>query len=136
MYTRSYYQENEKITVPENYDGNAFRDDYASENKTQKPPEPQHTEELRAPWDIKAKENANPEAEPTVAKIQENKSISTSIFKKIPFIDRLGGFNFFDGAFKFGTEEILIIGVALFLIFSKSADIECAIMLLLLLFIK
>ena len=37
--------------------------------------------------------------------------------------------------FKIGTEEILIGAVALFLLFSKNGDKECAIMLLLTLFI-
>ena len=42
--------------------------------------------------------------------------------------DRLSGF-------KIGLEEILIIAAAAFLFFSKDGDIECALMLLVLLFI-
>ena len=40
------------------------------------------------------------------------------------------------GGLKLGTEELLIGAIALFLLFSKSGDKECAIMLLLLLFIN
>lgn len=39
------------------------------------------------------------------------------------------------GDFKIGTEELLIAAVALFLLFSKNGDKECAIMLLLTLFV-
>ncbi len=38
--------------------------------------------------------------------------------------------------FKIGTEELLIIGLALFLFFSKDGDKECAIILFLLLFVN
>lgn len=38
--------------------------------------------------------------------------------------------------FKLGSEEILIIGAAVFLLLSGSADIECLIILIVLLFIK
>ena len=40
------------------------------------------------------------------------------------------------GDFKLGTEEILILGAALFLLLSGSRDIECLIILLALLFVK
>ena len=40
------------------------------------------------------------------------------------------------GEFKIGTEELLIAAVALFLLFSKNGDKECAIMLLLTLFVS
>lgn len=40
------------------------------------------------------------------------------------------------GSLKLGTEELLIGAIALFMLFSKSGDKECAIMLLLLLFIN
>ena len=39
------------------------------------------------------------------------------------------------GGLKLGTEELLLIGVALFLLFSKDGDKECAIIFLLALFI-
>lgn len=39
------------------------------------------------------------------------------------------------GEFKIGTEELMIAAVALFLLFSKNGDKECAIMLLLTLFV-
>ena len=37
---------------------------------------------------------------------------------------------------KIGTEEILIIGLAIFLFLSRDGDKECAVLLLLLLFIR
>ncbi len=46
-------------------------------------------------------------------------------FKSLPFFKK-----------GFGTEEILIIGIAAFLLFSKGGDKECAIILLLSLFLS
>ena len=46
----------------------------------------------------------------------------------------LGGNIFHD--FKIGTEEILIIAAAAFVLFSGTLDIECLIILLILLFVK
>ena len=113
MYTRSYPTQDEKISVPENYVGNAFE---------KREPEP-----MESSGDTK-----ECISEPALAS-----GGLGSLFKKIPVPAFLSGLNVFRGGLDgFGTEEILIIGVALFLLFSKSGDKECAIMLLLLLFIK
>ena len=55
----------------------------------------------------------------------------------LSFLPRGLGELFGGGApFSFGMEEILIIGVAAFLFFNKSGDKECALMLLILLFVR
>ncbi len=114
MYTRSFYPESTgEILIPENYDGTMLRD---TVENTEPEPKEEKSEEV------------------PVFKKQEDGGIF-SWFGKLTKgglgTDLLGGF------FKdFGTEEILIIGIALFLIFSGSHDIECAVMMLLLLFIK
>ena len=56
-----------------------------------------------------------------------------SILSGLPFLSALDGLGLSLPAF--GTEDILIIATAAFLFFSKSGDKECAIMLLLLIFI-
>ena len=132
MYTRSYYPEEERLTVPENYDGTALRESILGESYT--PPTEQTREEkkeLRAPWDIPHTE----ESIPTSA--EEKKSIASGLFEKFPIGKLLGTKDFFRGSInKIGTEEILLVGIALFLLFSKNGDKECAIMLLLLLFVN
>ena len=57
----------------------------------------------------------------------------SSFLSELPLFRGLGGLGLSVPAF--GTEDILIIATAAFLFFSKSGDKECAIMILLLIFI-
>ena len=129
MYTRSYDNEN-RIKIPENYDGNAF---FEAPEPTEASLEPEKEREpLRAPWDTPKEILQKEESVPTMAGIKGG-GIFGKYLKKLPF----GALKIFgDGGFKLGTEEILIIGVALFLFFSGSGDKECAVMLLLLLLVN
>ena len=107
MYTRTYYQNEGELSLPKNYDGTAFAEERSE-----------------------IAENSEPAS--AGAEIIKN-----SFLKKIPLGSVLSSFNFLgDGEFKLGSEEIIIIGLALFLLFNKEADKECGIMLLLLLLIK
>lgn len=126
MYTRTYFTEDEKTKIPENYDGNAFRSEISAAV----------TEENRQEY----KEDGIDEAEYESA----SKSIRfPSLFEKLPLKKLLGFFRIqqkdeceSDGAFGFGIEEILICALALYMFFSKDGDKECAIMLAILLFIR
>lgn len=121
MYTRNYSPQEDKITVPENYVGNAFDTGDREIHKS----EP-------------TQEGANftPQETDSEAVMKRTNSFD-SIFRKLPFSNFFSGFDFLKGSFDgFGTEEILIIGVALFLLFGKNGDRECAVILLLLLFVK
>ena len=131
MYTRSYYPEEERLTVPENYDGTALRENTRREQNSDTERNPnEETRELRAPWDIPKEE-----AVPTLS--ETKKSIGAGLFDKLPIGKLLNTKDLFKGSLdKIGTEEILLVGVALFLLFSKNGDKECAIMLLLLLFVN
>ena len=123
MYTRTYGDREDEIKIPENYAGCAFDE-----------PEVIHTDSQEA------KEITYDEpSEPVMARSEKNGGLEKS------FLSRFfgGGLHSFEpkailsGLFSdFGTEEILLIGVAVFLLFSKSGDVETLIMLLLLLFIK
>lgn len=107
MYTRTYYPSEGDVSLPKNYDGTAF------------------TEEQREATQDAAEASAGGEI------------LKGSILKKMPLGGILSSFSFLgDGEFKLGSEEIIIIGLALFLLFTKEADKECGIMLLLLLLIK
>ena len=126
MYTRSYFQDDEKINIPENYDGNAFIDESGgdAEIHTGFFPPPQHKE-------CQSSERSESKKSDTGSGFIANlsaKLLPEGLWDKCsPIMDNLFGF---------GREEMLIIGISLFLIFSESRDVECAIILLLLLFIK
>ena len=125
MYTRSYFTEENKTAVPENYDGNAF-------------PKAQEKEVL-------AEADQNPfvppqfEEAPLREAMSKGSSGLSSIIERLPIKNLSSIFPFLnakDGRkFNFGTEEMLICAAALYLFFSKSGDKECAIMLFILLFI-
>ena len=116
MYTRSYFKdETESPKPPENYSGIALTEDE----------EPESTSTGANPWE-KAEE----------APVM--KTESRSAFSDLLFGGRLSGlFKGHCGAGGLlggiGSEEILIIAMALFLLLSKDGDKECAIMLLILL---
>ena len=130
MYTRSFLGNEEKLTVPENYDGNAFFDT----------PPPQATQSIQPAISTETKispRDAIPEdTEYREDEYEESGGAATlerfSPFKFLPA--SLTSLFKFD-SFKLGSEEILIIAVAAFLFFSKSGDKECALFLLLLLFV-
>ena len=121
MYSRSYYPEsNERLSPPNNYDGTAFMDRPESEICIEPSDLSQDENE-----DIQA--NCNPHSESLLG---ENHLFS-GLFEKNGLLGGLG--------LKMptiGTEEILIIATAAFLLFSKNGDRECALILLLLLFIN
>ncbi len=119
MYSRNYFDtELPSSGLPENYVGTAFAEPPYEEQKI---PEPE------APCDIcEEKEEAATQCSAHATGPQ-----SGSLFGgiKLPFLDTLK-------IPEIGTEEILIIAVALFLLFSKDGDRECAVMLLLLLLVN
>ena len=125
MYTRNYYSQ-DNISIPENYDGTALIDSGIEE------PEKEHEEVL-----LHSELNTETE-KASVIKDEKNDGGFWGFLKKLPIkipsFDSIGGFRGFFS--DFGTEEILILGIAAFLLFSGSHDIECLIMILLLLFIK
>lgn len=109
MYTRNYYETDES-TAPSGYDGIAMRKEER---------EPYYENE-----DTKAFA-PSPTNEPKGGGIE---GLLSGIFGKlhigIPSLDKIG------------YEEILILGVAAFLLFSADGDKECALILLLLLLIN
>ena len=137
MYTRSYYSDDGGISIPQNYDGNLTFDSKSEDTPTVGIPKttaqetkisPQFEPKREADEPITAEEAA---AEPQ--KIMPTLKDGLFPFKLLP-----GGLksllNF--ESFHIGTEELLIIAVALFLFFSKGGDKECSLILLLLLLIN
>ena len=122
MYTRSYFSEDEAVRLPEKYDGTVFKEKAETLGES----ECQISEQT---------------VQPAVEK-QSEESVFSRLFERLPFsslfkkgkgvlplkLDKCRIENF-------GTEELLIIAIALYLFFSKDGDKECAIMLALLIFI-
>ena len=140
MYSRTYLTGNdEKISLPESYDGVAFGDlrDAARSADTQNTDSEEFAE---ASSDI-AK---NPWEQPKQTSKEEVKEVPAGLFsglrKSTWFKSLFGGNSLFgiEGLKmpKIGTEELLIAATALFLLFSKDGDRECGIILLLLLFVN
>lgn len=126
MYSRSYYPDADRMNLPENYDGTAFMD--------------------RANTDVE-EQHVTPEGEDNATPVFKNNDVKEPVAKQV---NGLGNLPFLSGLFgdggilgnlglhipTIGTEEILILATAAFLFFSKSGDRECALILLLLLFIN
>lgn len=110
MYSRSFYPEGEEKTMlPENYDGTAFQNSSAEEGETQE----------------------------ASARISPADSQGSGLFKSgsLPILSGLFGGLPGIKMPRIGTEEIIILTVAALLFFNKDGDKECAILLLVLLFI-
>ena len=128
MYTRAYGEDVGEIIIPEKYGGTSFGANAADNNI--KATSEQIDTRSKNPWENEDTIHTSnePESEkeiPTSAAVGKSPfpSFLSNIFKNKNF-----------GLQKIGTEEILIVATAIFLLFSKEGDRECAIMLLLLLF--
>ena len=132
MYSREYEDKSE-IKLPDGYDGTAFCErEERCDTIFQKP----EIKEAEIKFSGFA---AEPESEDVFLKNEHKERF------KMPKLD-FSSFSstFFGKAFSFKSlipekidiEDVLIIGIAVFLLFSKSRDIECSVMLLLLFFIR
>ena len=129
MYTQQYDRETAKISVPNNYSGNALLETFEIKQEKGSADKNQNFNET---GEIRTEEK-----ESEVMAKPKDKPFFSSVFKNLPFGNLFGGFDFFkNGKIKLGGEEIIIAAVALFLIFTSDGDTELGIMLLLLLFIS
>ena len=114
MYSRNFYTEKDVPMIPENYDGTTFREEPSVEKC-----------DTGAPFEEKDRQEDLPKP--------DKEDVPAGIFSGIAK-NLFGGFSL--KMPKIGSEEILIIATAIFLFLSKDGDIECAIILLLLLLIN
>ena len=124
MYTRTYTDESAGILIPESYGGTVLtqkqkREDVTPSDEGNKNPWESHASEPEE--EIKRSDDAQTLAQPSKL---HTPTFLSNIFKNSNFSLQ-----------NIGTEEILILATAAFLLFSKDGDKECAIMLLLLLFL-
>ena len=131
MYTRNYIDDGSGVTIPQNYDGIAFDTDSPDNKNTVSA---SMGEKKISPPDIPKED----EEYTQTSKTEGMGGILSGLFGKggIKSIFPSLGSLFPLDQFKLGKEEILLIGIALFLLFSKEGDKECAIILLLLLFVN
>lgn len=110
MYTRSYKDDEAVFSLPDGYGGTALTGDI-------------HKSEMDPPVDEKV-----------MGRVGDGGFLSR-LFPSVLSSFNLGEGGFLRG-FKLGREEVIIIATALFLFFSDDRDPECAVLLLLLLFIN
>ena len=126
MYTRTYNENVGEIIIPERYGGTSF-----GQKEENEPEKLTTSEKSKNPWENEDIHTEAPQKSEETVEASANPS-------KLPF-GGLFASVFKNGALglqKWGKEEILIIATAAFLLFSKEGDKECAIMLILLLFLK
>lgn len=134
MYTRNYVDDGVGVNIPQHYDGIAFDTDIQDTKNTVSAT---IGERKISPQDTPA--SFEPEDTPVSAPIETQGGLFGNIFGKLGFKNLLpSSLNSILSLeqFKLGKEELLLIGLALFLLFSKEGDKECAIILLLLLFVN
>ena len=122
MYSRNYYSDRQdRLNLPDNYDGTTFMERSGDESADQTLP--------ASYIDEASTLKSNVEADSDRSKFKP--TILTSLFSSDGLLGNLGL-----SMPNLGAEEILIIATAAFLFFSKNGDKECALILLLLLFIN
>lgn len=129
MYARSYYPEREEL--PKNYSGTAFREEPKEPPCPEPPPEepicpPREEEKNKNPWELPP--SKKPIGSPLASLLG---GLPFSVADLFPALFHREG-----ESGEIGTEELLILGVAAILFFSKSGDKRFALLLLVLLFIK
>ena len=133
MYTRNYIDDEGTVSIPKNYDGIAFDTDSPDTKNTVAA---SVGEKKISPNELTEQPE---EAVMTGASANTDGGLFGNLFGKFQlkslFPSSVGSILGLD-KFKLGREELLLIGIALFLLFSKEGDKECAIILLLLLFVN
>jgi hypothetical protein len=113
MYTREYLEDGDVLKIPKNYSGTTIAQGRPSDAEI----DGQVFDE-NSPKMVENKESI-----PSWAEKLGVKSLFSPFASLLHFPE------------KFGTEEIILIALAVFLIFSKSGDIECVLTLIALLFV-
>ena len=131
MYTRSFHSD-EGIKIPDHYNGTSLLNQAPSEPSRIAKELPRGEMKISPTEESIEEEVCACEAISEQTNAREKSDILKGIFAPIgrlfPSLTAIIA--------ELGTEEILLIGLALFLFFSESGDRECALILLALIFIK
>ena len=133
MYSRSYIEKTSQKRIPDGYDGIAIREDEADEKLDTGSPNTENPTMQDSPTLNPWEEDALDKGEKKEESVGAFSFLGTplgSLFGsvKLPFLGSLK-------MPKIGTEEILILVAAAYLFFSKDGDKECALILILILFV-
>ena len=116
MYTRDFNVDESQLGIPKNYSGTAL---FSEDTEV----------------GVRAAPQLDQESEP-VSKMVENKEKAPSWFEKIRHFLPFGQLSErLSLPTHLGSEELIILALVAFLIFTKNFDVECIIMLVALLFI-
>ena len=130
MYTRSY-DDKMGIVIPESYGGTLLREETSPTSQGDKNVDHKEEPHGKNPWEKEEIHSEESEKSKPVFSFLPNLNIN-GLFGNI---SKDKSFSLQNIIKSIGTEEILIVATAVFLLFSKDGDKECAIMLLLLLFL-
>ena len=119
MYFGTYKKDDDDIRIPKNYNGTYFIDSHGDDDKKFKG------------------EHNQPEEKQDIADPPrcDDRDRTLGILESGGIFERIFGKDIKPGIPKFDSEDLLLLGLAAFLFFSKSGDRECAIILALLIFI-
>ena len=128
MYTRSYTKEEDRLKLPDNYSGTAFM----HKDEKREEPEPVYSEPERREIKISLPADEAKAVDDTTPSDED----AMGIGKGSPISKRLrqiwGNYRLP----KLDFEDLLLIAIAAFVFLSQSEDAECAIALLILVFIR
>ena len=132
MYTRSYNKEEEGLKLPDNYGGTAFLPKSESHDEVKTVYAEPEKREIKISRPIDSADASDKDSTDNEA-IKRVKSDD----EKIPFLSKRLR-QIFESYHlpKLDFDDLLLIAIAAFVFLSQSDDIECAIMILLLVFIK
>ena len=135
MYSRNYYTDEAQLKIPENYDGTALIDERCKDNS---PPTIDSIEGERENECSVSTAESDAEAASLRLNMSDRYSEKAGGFDILSLLSDRGLKNLSLKSLipNFGTEELLLLALAAFLLFSKTGDKECAILILVLIFIK
>ena len=133
MYSRSYYPTDQAITIPDNYDGTAFTESQEKPTPTRVTPIKPDTPKRDTLQEREIRECINDSQDNAVEVSCDEEKNSSFLSRLLPF-----GFDFDIKKFAsdISAEDILIVGLAIFLFISQDGDKMCSLILLSLIFIK
>ena len=124
MYSRNLFKEQTPTAVPKDYSGTSLKSDDGEDTA------PVAENPWQIPQDVPCEKPCTPPKKEECGAKKGGSFLSEMLSSRLGFLKE-GSFGSFLGGI--GTEEILIIAIALFLLLSRDGDRECAVMLLFLL---
>jgi hypothetical protein len=138
MYSRGICSTVQDHSIPEKYDGTALLDIPTDDESTQCNASSKFIDAQKKEIKFSPHEAPKESAEEATAEVNDTEPAGIFSFGPMKWVKSIlpGSMNIGGILPKIELEELIIIGLALYLFFSKSGDKECALILLALIFIK